>query len=194
MMPSTPPSGTAGPGSEPPDTDAVGLPPVDSRHGDGSDGLPEGPQPLDPRVILVWRVGLALRTLLYAAVALGLDMWLDPPVPRGILAGAVLLVGGILTLLLPPLQHRHWRYELRDRLVVLQHGVLWRTTTMVPHTRIQHVDTQRGPMERWLGLSRLVLHTAAIRGGELEVPGLLADAAEPIRDHLARASGIDDAL
>lgn len=178
------PSDAAGEGDSGPDRDGESAGP----------SFPPGPQALDPRVIHVWRGGLALRTLLYAAMALGLDLWLEPPGPTGLATGTVVIVGLLLVVFLPGLRHRHWRYELRERLVVLRHGLLWRTVSLVPHVRIQHVDTQRGPLERGLGLARLVIHTAAIRGGELEIPGLPVEEAERIRDHLARASGIDDAL
>ncbi|NIQ53994.1 MAG: PH domain-containing protein, partial [Gammaproteobacteria bacterium] len=56
--------------------------------------------------------------------------------------------------------------------------------SVVPHTRIQHVDVRRGPLDRWLGLARVVVFTAGSRGAMVEVPGLDAGDAEALRDRL----------
>ena len=53
----------------------------------------------------------------------------------------------------------------------------------VPYGRMQLVDINRGPLSRALGLSELKFVTAAASTG-ITIPGLLADDAEELRDHL----------
>ena len=83
---------------------------------------------------------------------------------------------------------------LRDEDVLIRQGVFWHTTSLVPHSRIQHVDTLRGPLERWLGLARVVIYTAGTRGARLTIPALAAEEAEALRDRLALLGGRGDAV
>ena len=55
---------------------------------------------------------------------------------------------------------------------------------MIPFSRLQFVDTRQGPLDRMLGLSSLVLHTAAV-GSSTSIPGLPTPEAEGLRQRLA---------
>jgi membrane protein YdbS with pleckstrin-like domain len=58
-----------------------------------------------------------------------------------------------------------------DRLRVVK-GVLFRKDTVVPFGRVQHIDVERGPIERYYGLATLVLHTAGTHNASIHLPGL----------------------
>jgi len=84
---------------------------------------------------------------------------------------------------------RAWRYtlwRLDDAGFTLRRGRMWQRETRVPQSRVQHLDLRRGPMQRRLGLSTLVIHTAGTRHSSVTVRGLDADDAERLRDTLAR--------
>ena len=76
-----------------------------------------------------------------------------------------------------------------DRLRVAR-GIWFRSDTVVPFGRVQHLDVQRGPLERLFGLSTLVLHTAGNHNASVSLPGLEEAQAiamrEEIRDHIKR--------
>lgn len=149
---------------------------------------------LDRAVIRLWRVhGLgrvALLTAAAVAAAFLFDLPFGPVAP-----GAVVAVGGVAWLVVvPPLRYRAWGYALREADLYLRHGLLFRTTSIVPLARIQHVDTRHGPLDRWLGLATLVVFTAGTRGAIVAIPGLAAATAEALRDRLARLSGEGDAV
>jgi membrane protein YdbS with pleckstrin-like domain len=138
---------------------------------------------LNPRVRLVW----AARSLVSAAVLgtiLALAARFLPFVPRETvaLAGVVLLLGVAHALL----RYRSWRYEVRDDSIYLERGVLTRVRTVVPFVRIQHVDSSRSPVERAVGLGRVVVYTAGSRGADVTVPGLTPTAADDLRERLKR--------
>jgi membrane protein YdbS with pleckstrin-like domain len=63
--------------------------------------------------------------------------------------------------LLPPLAVRFYRFELGDDAVYCQRGLLTRSRTVIPYARVQSVKSTTGPIERRLGLTSLVLLTAA---------------------------------
>jgi membrane protein YdbS with pleckstrin-like domain len=73
--------------------------------------------------------------------------------------------------------------------VDIQRGVLTITRTRVPMTRIQHVDTRRGPLEQRFGLATVILYTAA---GANEIPALDLAVADIVRDRIATLANTHD--
>ncbi len=61
-------------------------------------------------------------------------------------------------------------------------GLWWRSDSMVPFGRVQHIDVDRGPLERYYGLATLTVHTAGTHGASVHLPGLLHDDALAMRD------------
>jgi len=90
------------------------------------------------------------------------------------------------------LRWRHAGVRLDGRGIAIRKGVFFRSETFVPHSRIQHTDIHRGPMDRWLGLSSLKLHTAGTRLASIDIAGLDADRALELRDALV--SDADDTV
>jgi membrane protein YdbS with pleckstrin-like domain len=106
------------------------------------------------------------------------------------------VVGASLLLILsvgvtPGLRWRRWRYEIRAEEVDLQRGIFWIRRTLVPLARIQHVDTQRGPLQRRFGLATVVFYTAA---GANQIPELAAPVADGVRDRIAELARTRDEL
>ncbi len=149
---------------------------------------------LDPRVIGLWRLGWLIRTFVFTILVVFALRLTDLPLPPFLTVAVVFASGIVLTLLWPPVRYRHWGFQVRDSDVFLRHGVLWRTTSVVPHGRIQHVDTQQGPIERSMGLASVVMFTAGTVGASLSIPGLVQEDAESLRERLAQLSGSDDAV
>lgn len=148
---------------------------------------PPSPESLHPRVRLVWAVGalaVAGAVLLVGwLVGRFLPGWLVPTVPSWALPAIVVVVGAV-GLVLAVLRYRVWRYQLQDDALFLVRGVLTRVETAVPYVRVQHIDTHRGPIERLVGLSSVVVYTAGSRGADVTVPGLAPERARALRDRL----------
>jgi uncharacterized protein len=152
------------------------------------------PRSLHPRSVILWRLSALLGGAAVVVLAYAGERLAGTPLPAGTVTAAVALLAIAHAAVMPPLRYRAWRFALRDSDIVLQFGVLFRTTSIVPHARIQHVDTQHGPLDRALGLAELVIYTAGTRGAIVTVPALgLADA-ESLRDRLADLSGAGDAV
>lgn len=158
--------------------------------------LPEARYQLDPRAKSLWRVGAAISgaiTVLIVALAtfgIRLVAGYDISWAIGITGGVLLLV--LLNIWLSPnLRYRYWRYEIRADEADLQHGWFTRTRQLIPMSRIQHVDTNRGPLERRFGLASVVLFTAA---GPALIPALADDVAADVRDRIATLANVHDDL
>jgi uncharacterized protein len=79
---------------------------------------------------------------------------------------------------------RSWRYAERADDLVIVHGVLFRKLVVVPYGRMQFVDVTAGPVERWFGVAKVQLHTAAA-ATDARIPGLVPAEAGRLRDRLA---------
>ena len=94
----------------------------------------------------------------------------------------------------PPRRYRHFAFRVGPADVRVAHGWLWRTESVVLHSRIQHVDTRQGPVARMMGLGTVVVFTAGSVGAMVGIPALAEREAEALRDRLAHLSGTEDAL
>ncbi len=106
----------------------------------------------------------------------------------GAAALAIFLGGGFVW---PLLRWRTWRYEVRDEEIDLLRGALVVTRTLVPMTRVQHVDTQRNPVADLFDLRSVNVHTAA---GSHDIPALRPAEATAIRDRIAQLARTPDDL
>lgn len=151
---------------------------------------------LDPRARTLWRVS-GLIGMLPVVVGCGVAGWfLWRAGGFAILVSALPLVGAILLAIVsvgitPGLRWRRWRYEIRAEEVDMQRGIFWVRRTLVPLSRIQHVDTQNGPLERRFGLATVVFYTAA---GANQIPELSAPVADRVRDRIAELARTRDEL
>jgi membrane protein YdbS with pleckstrin-like domain len=153
--------------------------------------------PLHPRVTVAWRfAGVIAALLVTTVVGLFEAVVLSPEgislVAPGGVTGLVGLVFLALAVLWPGLRYRFWRWQVEPDRVLIQKGVVWRSRSLIPRVRIQHVDTRSSPLQRSLGLNSLVIYTAGTRGADVEIPGLAADEAERLREELARLEELDD--
>src|SRR5687768_512353 len=153
-----------------------------------------GVKTLDLRVMRLWRWEILSWTA-GLALSVAVAAWLlDLGYQFAIATFAVIPPGLLLALLWPRARYRSWSFEVRDTDVVLRRGVWWRMTSIVPHSRIQHVDTKHGPLERRLGLSSVVLFTAGTVGASIEIPGLPVGEAAELRDLLASLGRAGEAV
>ena len=98
--------------------------------------------------------------------------------------GGSVLGLGLLNLLLVARRVRAIGYAEREEDLLLREGLLVRNLTVVPYGRMQYIEVSSGPIMRRYGLATVELKTAA-GSANISVPGLPAQQAEQLRDHLA---------
>ncbi|WP_416308091.1 PH domain-containing protein [Neptunicella sp. SCSIO 80796] len=86
--------------------------------------------------------------------------------------------------------HPYKGVRLREQDILFKKGMFWRSVTIVPFNRIQHLETHRGPIERKLGLSSLKFYTAGGAGADLKISGLEVVRAEQIKHHVLKKAGL----
>ncbi len=139
-------------------------------------------QPVSPKLVAVREISLALGfgLPLAASVALAVlsgvaGLWSIPAV-----IAALWLWGAILV----PRQVRALGYAERDDDLLFRKGIMFRTLVVVPYGRMQFVDVQAGPLDRWGGIAKVQLHTGS-RASDAAIPGLSPAEADRLRDRLA---------
>jgi membrane protein YdbS with pleckstrin-like domain len=110
--------------------------------------------------------------------------------PSGVIAGPVLLIALALIIRIPQTRYNARGYQMgADRLRVVR-GLLFRSDTVVPFGRVQHIDVHQGPLDRFFGIATLTLHTAGNHNASVALPGLGEELAremrEDIRAHIRR--------
>lgn len=81
-------------------------------------------------------------------------------------------------------RYSNWGFEVREDHLYIEHGVFKKTYSMVPYVRVQHIDTDRGPLDRTLGLSTLRVYTAGSKGADIRIPGIDKDSASELQKKL----------
>lgn len=138
---------------------------------------------LEKKIFWVWFAGGLITALIPGAVIGFLTGFLTSFSGfSGFTAGYAFSVVLISTYM--KFRYRAWSFELREDHLYIEHGVFRKVKTMVPFVRIQHVDSQRGVIERTVGLSEVIVYTAGSRGADVTVPGLLPQDAEDIQEKL----------
>lgn len=138
---------------------------------------------LPPSIRTLWRVG-ALAFSAVVAIATALIGLLADVAWLAIVGPAVALVLVALRWWVIDLRYANWRWGVDDRWVERRSGVLVRTTQVVPRSRIQTLTTRTGPIDRWLGLSSIVVHTAGTHAPNLVIPHLDGPTADRLRTEL----------
>ena len=113
-------------------------------------------------------------------------------VPFGAVSVPILVIALIFILRWPVRRYNARGYHMSaDRLRVVR-GLLWHSDTIVPFGRVQHIDVDQGPVERFFDVATLTLHTAGSHNASVHLPGLehalATQMREDIRAHIKRDS------
>jgi len=109
-----------------------------------------------------------------------------------ILVSGILVLATSLGLTLPKLMWRSKGYQLREHDLHYRRGVIWHRVTSLPYVRIQHVELESGPVERYFKLATLKFYTAGGGSADMKIPGLPFGIASRIRSYVMTRVGIDD--
>jgi uncharacterized protein len=139
---------------------------------------------LDPRAATWWRlraIGSSGAQLLVVWFVASTFEQLQPWSWYAVTAAAAWLVFDALAV--PAWRMRVHRWEVSDEAVYAASGWWLQEWRIAPVSRIQTVDTTRGPLQRRLGLSTLEVTTASASGA-VRVEGLDAELAEQLVERL----------
>lgn len=139
----------------------------------------------------MWRLAAATWAVPWAVATIWVSEREEVPGARAAWALLVVVVLLLFVGLVPELRWQRWRYEIRPHEIDIRRGLVTVTRTLVPMGRVQHVDTDRGPLQQLKGLATVTFHTAA---GENEIPNLARAEADRVRTRIAELTRVPDEL
>ena len=127
---------------------------------------------VDRRAVGYWLTTELLSVVVPAVVLVVLAALIPPARPWLLLAlGVVLLIGLPYGIVVPYWRFRVHRWEVTEDAVYTRTGWLWQEWRIAPMSRIQTVDTARGPLEQLFRLASVTVTTASA-AGPLKIQGL----------------------
>lgn len=149
---------------------------------------------LHPNYKMLMRIGAIVGGLVIAVAGIVLDLLArtEAGFPFGVIQFPAFAVALFIAIRVPLARYNARGYQMSgDRLRVVR-GVLFHSDTIVPFSRVQHIDVDQSPIERALGIATMTLHTAGSHNAWVKLPGLGHDFAidmrETIRAHIKRES------
>ncbi|MBO0681494.1 PH domain-containing protein [Mycolicibacterium sp. S2-37] len=145
-----------------------------------------------PKAPLVWAISAALPW--GAAVAAQIAWWVMAPTQAWLHAAAAVatLLGVLLSVAVAPVwRYRVHRWDLDDRALYTRTGWLMQERRIAPISRVQTVDTHRGPLDRLFGLANVTVTTAS-SAGAVRVMALDAEVADRLVARLTDIAALGD--
>ncbi len=75
-------------------------------------------------------------------------------------------------------------FAFRQHDVLFRYGVVATKTIIIPYNRIQHVSLHEGLLSRYFGLAKIEIFTAGGSSSDIEIPGIIKEEAESIKQLL----------
>lgn len=129
---------------------------------------------------LVWAIGAAIPWLVLAVgqvVWFAIDArlgWLHALAAAATVLGVVMFVGVV-----PVWRYRVHRWDIDPKAVYTRTGWLVQERRIAPISRVQTVDTERGPLDQLFGLANVTVTTAS-SAGAVRIVALDSDVADRV--------------
>jgi hypothetical protein len=154
--------------------------------------LADPANPPSRRAPLVWAIAAAIPWLLLAVAQV---VWFvlapRPGWLHGLAAGVTVLGVATFVGVAPLWRYRVHRWEIGPQAVYTRSGWLVQERRIAPISRVQTVDTHRGPLDRLFGLADVTVTTAS-SAGAVRIVALDSDVADRIAAHLTDVAALGD--
>lgn len=151
-------------------------------------------QRLAPKAIIAWRIkGLIYMSsyliVMMVVLLLRQFLWDFPFFIVIILGGFFIILSIVQVLLIPVIRMVYWGYDISEHDIDIQHGIIVIKRSLIPMAKIQHVDTEHGPIMRFFNLATLSISTA---GTMHKIPALNFETARKLRGQISALAAISD--
>ena len=141
--------------------------------------------PLNPNYVKLMRVTALILSV--PLVIAGFVLEVAGPLFPGVAIVPTLIIAVVLILRVPLRRYHARGYRLADERLQVVRGILFKSDTVVPFGRVQHIDVNQGPLERFYDLATLTLHTAGSHNASVLLPGLAHEDALAMRETIREA-------
>ncbi|UOQ92656.1 PH domain-containing protein [Halobacillus shinanisalinarum] len=146
----------------------------------------EPSQRISRRALTLWRIYGYINTGIVGVIAIAIiiltNLYSWPLWPSFVI-GVLFVLEIIFSIwLIPSIKWDRLRYEVRDQEIEYQYGLFIVKRILVPMVRVQHVDTEQGPLLRKYRLATISISTAATVH---KIPALDEREAEGLRNTIS---------
>ncbi len=134
-----------------------------------------------------WKVSLIFIAILFLILCTGLayGVFFEPKIAIYKLELSILLITFIiLVIVFSRIGFLKKGFAFRNHDVLYRRGIIATNTIVIPYNRIQHVALHEGMISRFFGLAKIEIFTAGGDSSDIEIPGILKEQAENIKQLL----------
>lgn len=139
----------------------------------------------------VWRLYGIIQTIILAFItAIIVFFTVKYEWPQWIMwvAVSIVVLSIVLSIILfPNIRWKIWRYEVREQEIEIQSGLFVVKRTLIPMVRVQHVDTEQGPILKKYNLANISISSAATVH---TIPMLLTEDADMLRTKISELARV----
>ncbi|MDV4152692.1 PH domain-containing protein [Clostridium sp. AL.422] len=81
----------------------------------------------------------------------------------------------------PIFEYKQWSYIITNDKIEFTEGIYFKRTVIIPIIRVQHIQVNQGPINKFLNLCNIIIFTA---GGQHKIPNIDTKRAEEISEYL----------
>ncbi len=134
-----------------------------------------------------WKVSLIFIGILFLILGIGIGygVFFEPKIAIYKLELSILLITFIiLVIVFSRIRFLKKGFAFRNHDVLYRSGIIATNTIVIPYNRIQHVALHEGMISRFFGLAKIEIFTAGGDSSDIEIPGILKEQAENIKQLL----------
>jgi uncharacterized protein len=149
---------------------------------------------LDPayKKVNIYITAIIFAIILMAYLIVGIFVGVLFQFPWLLLFGAVWSILTGLFILLAVKGYDYEGFAVREKDILYQSGIFFRSTLIIPFNRVQHCEIVHGPIDRIFGLAELSLFTAGGSSSDLSIPGLAQDKASALKYFITNRVAADE--
>jgi uncharacterized protein len=149
---------------------------------------------LDPayKKVNIYITAIIFAIILMAYLIVGIFVGVLFQFPWLLLFGAVWSILTGLFILLAVKGYDYEGFAVREKDILYQSGIFFRSTLIIPFNRVQHCEIEHGPIDRIFGLAELSLFTAGGSSSDLSIPGLAQDKASALKYFITNRVAADE--
>lgn len=149
----------------------------------------EGYEKLSLNAKKSWIIGRVISTIIISCILIGGKFFLGKNIDNfkaisNYYTLAIIIIIAIMiisTIVSPIIEYKQWRYMITNDKIEFTQGIYFKKRVIIPVIRIQHIQLNQGPINKFLNLFNIIIFTA---GGLHKIPNIEAKRAEEISEYL----------
>ncbi|WP_291652397.1 PH domain-containing protein [Clostridium sp.] len=146
-------------------------------------------QRLNKNAIKSWIIARLISTFIISVILIGGRIFLSKVMDdfnaisfiftmASIILISILLINSFIS---PTIEYKQWRYKITNDKIEFTEGIYFIRKVIIPIIRIQHIQVNQGPINKFFNLYDISIFTA---GGQHKIPNIDSKRAEEISEYL----------